>query len=385
MRGWYDVTDYGAKGDGSNPDQAAVQAAVDAAVAHGGGVVWLPPGTYRLRAGVRVGKQVEIAGAGWPTHWLAGRPNNGTWFLVDAPGFAAVTLAAPGVVLRDVGFAYDQPRPGPGWEPRDYPPAVHVTASDVRVEHVLLFNPTRGVLVYNPVGVVGRVTLDGVRGQPLAEGVRIDNARDVVRVTDLHLWPFWSDVLGKDESQSVRAFQYRSAVGVRCGRVDNPQFANVFVFGYFRGFLFERSAVPGQEGPTSKFLIANADLDYCTVGVEVAGEQTTGQLVNFNVQGNEIGVTGLLLSAPAARVQATNLRLTRFTTNAVRAAGRSAAHLSNVWAQDWNLTQTQARFPALEAADRATIQLGRPLLFEQSEGVRTAPATGGTGTIISDA
>jgi hypothetical protein len=385
MRGWYDVADYGAKGDGANPDHAAVQAAVDAAAAHGGGVVWLPPGTYRLRAGLKVAGQVELVGAGWPSHWLPGRPNNGSWFLVDTPGFAAVTLAAPGAVLRGVGFVYDQPRPGPEWEPRDYPPAVHVTASDVRVEHVLLFNPTRGVWVFNPAGVVGRVTLAGVRGQPLAEGVRIDNARDVVRVTGLHLWPFWSDVLGKDEARAVRAFQYRAAVGVRCGRVDNPQFADVFVFGYYRGLLFERSVAPGREGPTSKFLVANADLDFCTVGVEVAGEDTTGQFVNVNVQGNEIGVAGLLVSAPAARVQGTNLRLTRFTTNAVRASGRSAAHLANVWVQDWNLNQTQARFPAVEAADRATIQLGRPLFFEQSAGVRPAPTTGGTGTIISDA
>ncbi len=385
MRGWYDATEFGAKGDGAAPDHGAVQAAVNAAAEHGGGVVWLPPGTYRLRAGVAVPRPVQLVGAGWTTGWAPGRPNNGTWFSVDAPGFAAVTLAAPGAVLRDVGFVYDQGRPGPGWTPRDYPPAVAVTASDVRVENVHLFNATNGVWVNDPRGVVGRVTLSGVWGQPLVEGIRLNNIRDVVRVTDLHLWPFWSDGLGKEEAAAVRAFQYRTSVGVRCGRVDNPQFSNVFVFGYHRGFHFERSTVPSQEGVTSKFLIANADLDYCTVGIEISGEQTTGQMVNANLQGNEIGVCGLLVSAPAARVQATNLRLTRFTTNAVRVAGRSAAHLGNVWAQDWNLTQTQARFPAVEAADRGTVQLGRPLYFVQSGGVRPAPPTGGTGTIVTDA
>lgn len=385
MRGWFDVSEYGAKGDGARPDHAAIQAAVDAAAAHGGGIVWLPPGTYRLRAGIQVTRQVQLLGAGWPTSWLPGQPNNGTWLLVDAPGFAAVTLAAPGAVLRDVAFVYDQPRPGPEWEPRDYPPAVHVHASDVCVESVHLFNATHGIWINNPRGVVGRVTLERIWGQPLVEGIRINNARDVVKVHNVHLWPFWSDVLGKEESQAVRAFQYRASIGIRCGRADNPQFSNLFVFGYYRGFLFERSTVPSQEGSTNKFLVANADLDYCTVCVEVSGEQTTGMFANVNAQGNEIGVAGLLVSAPAARVQGTNLRFTRFTTNAVRVSGRSAAHLANVWAQDWNLTQTQARFPAIEAADRGTVHLGRPLYFEQSEGVRAAPPTGGTGTIISDA
>jgi pectate lyase-like protein len=385
MRGWYDVSEYGAKGDGTTPDHAAIQAAVDAASTHGGGVVWLPPGTYRLRAGIRVTRQVQLVGAGWPTSWLPGQPNAGTWFLVDTPGFAAITLAAPGSVLRDVAFVYGQPQPGPGWEPGNFPPAIHVLVSDVFIQSVHLFNPTNGIWVNNPKGVVGRVTLDRIWGQPLVEGIRINNARDVVKANNVHLWPFWSDVLVKEEAEVVRSFQYRTSIGIRCGRVDNPQFSNVFVFGYNRGFHFESSTVPSQEGSTSKFLISNADFDYCTVGVEVSGEQTTGMLVNVNMQGNEIGTTGLLVSSPAARVQGTNLRFTRFTTNAVRVAGQSAAHLGNIWATDWNLTQTQARFPAIEAADRGSVQLGRPLYFEQSAGVRTGPPTGGTGTIISDA
>ena len=42
----YDVSSYGAKGDGAAKDTAAIQAAVDAASASGGGTVEFPPGTY---------------------------------------------------------------------------------------------------------------------------------------------------------------------------------------------------------------------------------------------------------------------------------------------------------------------------------------------------
>ena len=42
----FDVTEFGAKGDGAAKDTAAVQRAVDAASAAGGGEVLLPKGTY---------------------------------------------------------------------------------------------------------------------------------------------------------------------------------------------------------------------------------------------------------------------------------------------------------------------------------------------------
>lgn len=44
----FDVKAYGATGNGSTDDTAAVQSAVDAAQAAGGGIVWFPKGTYKL-------------------------------------------------------------------------------------------------------------------------------------------------------------------------------------------------------------------------------------------------------------------------------------------------------------------------------------------------
>lgn len=48
LDGVYDVTAYGATGDGTTDDRASVQAAIDAAGAAGGGIVYFPPGTYKV-------------------------------------------------------------------------------------------------------------------------------------------------------------------------------------------------------------------------------------------------------------------------------------------------------------------------------------------------
>lgn len=44
--GWFNVTDYGATGDGSTDDTSAIQSAIDAAETAGGGVVYFPAGVY---------------------------------------------------------------------------------------------------------------------------------------------------------------------------------------------------------------------------------------------------------------------------------------------------------------------------------------------------
>jgi parallel beta-helix repeat protein len=47
----FNVQDYGAKGDGITDDTAAIQSAIDAAAAAGGGQVYVPTGTYIVSAG----------------------------------------------------------------------------------------------------------------------------------------------------------------------------------------------------------------------------------------------------------------------------------------------------------------------------------------------
>ena len=60
----FNVLEYGAIGDGTTDDTAAIQSAIDAAVTAGGGKVLLDVGTYRLTDTITLGDNVELSGHG---------------------------------------------------------------------------------------------------------------------------------------------------------------------------------------------------------------------------------------------------------------------------------------------------------------------------------
>lgn len=70
---YYDVKSFGAAGNGSTDDTSAIQAAIDACQAAGGGVVYFPPGTYVLNTGLTLASytNVWLVGAGWNVTSLA--------------------------------------------------------------------------------------------------------------------------------------------------------------------------------------------------------------------------------------------------------------------------------------------------------------------------
>lgn len=55
---------YGAVGDGATDDTLSVQAALTAAQANGGGIVFFPKGTYKITSALTVGSTVALLGAG---------------------------------------------------------------------------------------------------------------------------------------------------------------------------------------------------------------------------------------------------------------------------------------------------------------------------------
>ena len=84
--------DFGAKGDGLTNDTRAVQAAMDACHAQGGGTVFLPPGVYlcgtlrlRSRIAIHIGAGATLQGSPRAADFEFIQPK--VWSPVDAPPF----------------------------------------------------------------------------------------------------------------------------------------------------------------------------------------------------------------------------------------------------------------------------------------------------------
>src|SRR5262249_38855936 len=76
----YNVKDYGAAGDGTTNDTAALQAALNAAAATvngvSGGVVFIPRGAYIVTSPLTVASRVSVVGAGATTATIRTTTNN---------------------------------------------------------------------------------------------------------------------------------------------------------------------------------------------------------------------------------------------------------------------------------------------------------------------
>lgn len=93
--GWFNVRNYGAVGDGTTDDLEWFNAAIDAMVANGGGVLYVPAGTYLVSAGFHeISVSCTVLGDGWNASKI--HCTSGTAVLFDVTGqgvnFEGLTL-----------------------------------------------------------------------------------------------------------------------------------------------------------------------------------------------------------------------------------------------------------------------------------------------------
>jgi hypothetical protein len=111
--GIYNVLDYGATGNGTADDTTYLQAAIDAAEAAGGGLVYFPKGTYKITSGLTMTVAVSMAGQGsdftnfikYPTASLQNPISVIKWGTTGAGTILTVTGILGGMSWRDLAFS----------------------------------------------------------------------------------------------------------------------------------------------------------------------------------------------------------------------------------------------------------------------------------------
>ncbi|GEM_PF-3272069 len=330
-----------AVGNGVSDDSTAFQCHANYVSAAGGGVVHVPAGTYYFGGTVVIPQSVGLEGVGEGS--VIAQKHSFTGTMVKLRKASS---------LRRIKFTQEQPALAQGWAPYpDYDFQIAVTQDRVIVEDVMLLSPTNGISIRSDnfpasLASVGQIYLKNIRGQPLSTGIVIDGALDIIRINDVHFWPFWS------YDQKVADYMHQSAYGIRSYRNDNPFFSQIFTFGYQTGIEFGASpggSHPPVTGITSRPRIDGFDCDSCLRGVHIHADYTNGVLIDkmqFNAHGPNT-YAAIQIEANNVSASISKLDATHSAVNVVRVDGDyNYVLVSDSLFRDWN--NSGQTFPAVE-------------------------------------
>ncbi len=377
------VRDFGAVGDGTTNDAPAIQAAINAVVAQGGGTVFFGPKRYRIASAITIGTAaVRLQGAGFNEGWNTA---DGTWLVIDTTGFVPFTFtgqAARGAAVRDIAVRQNHgATQDASWAPTAYDYVFKLVDcyGGVDFDNVFLHGVNKGIYCSNS----GRLDIRRLRGQVFTCGVEIDQAYDSVRLHNVHFWPFWS------ASTYVVRWQQQNGDALLFRRCDGAFIDQLFALGYRSMLRFGSSAY----GVSTKFYIGQAYADFTKYGVWVEGSGTEGQIANLTTQGESFGASGtpvagsygLHVSGSNSRLQIANLRIDRAEDNAVRV--EQSGNRLDVFSLRCNYCNTRNNgAPAIFLANVASgtpnaLYLGSLPLLENNNGGPLA--NGGSNAILA--
>ena len=279
--GVFRVQEFGAVADGQTDCTAAVQAALDAAVAHGGGIVYLPPGRYLVAGSLNVGVGVALVGANQApldVEHLAGTVVMATGGRDDENAPPLFRLGSASTVKGLTVWYPEQTPTGI----RPYPWTFILTGLDNTVEHVTLINSYNGIWV-GPEGNV-RHRIRSVYGCVLRRGIFVDRTSDIGRIENVQFHcHWWSSPATGGAWEPVFEYMWRNCEAFIFGRTDWEYVTNTFVFPVNIGYRFiqtESGACNGQ------FCGIGSDASQVCVQVDAIQPMglliTNGQFVAFN-------------------------------------------------------------------------------------------------------
>lgn len=287
------LKDFGAVGNGTTDDTVAIQAAVVACVASGKTLL-VPAGKYRTTTVISVGGKLNIVGEGTSVDRGAGVPGLGSWFFLNhsGQGFFLVTTQQGGQ-FEKIGTYRAHAAPGVGWTPTvyDYDFFMSPSANEWTFKDMMLLNPYKGIKCSN------RPTITNVKMHAFIEGICIDDCRDTARLTDVHMWPFWS------EDNNVTLYTLANLKAYRFLRVDNPTMTSCFCIYANKGLSIEQ----GATGTTYALRANNLNFDGVVSGIVVdsAANGATANISDVIAQNSydrvSVGV-GVQIAAPNCNI-----------------------------------------------------------------------------------
>jgi hypothetical protein len=261
--GQVNAKNYGAVGNGTTDDTAAIQAGLNAAATKGP-ICYLPAGHYRLDGSLVVPAGVTLCGAS------GGVPHSehpiGTVFLAyggrgKEQGKPLVTLK-PNAVIRNLVIHYPE-QAFPDIVP--YPWTIRGDGEMCQVLDITITNPYQALdfgTKWNELHIIRNVF-----ACPLKIGVFIDQCTDIGRIENVHFNPnFWTRMAltPKWSGGDIKAYLEKNLVGFKIGKTDWEYISNSFVIFPRVGFHFDDFG----HGPGNA-VVTQSGADICPVAVRV--------------------------------------------------------------------------------------------------------------------
>jgi Pectate lyase superfamily protein len=393
--GTYSVTDplYGGVADDATDVGPALRAAIAAASAQRGAVVRIPQGRYLLASAVVIPEAggLTLTGDGWtaPAAQLfttTTQPFQGTWLHIQSAAFDPLMIRGTGTTVKDLAFDHDQPEPVASWAPTDYPYTIKIpipatccspqtNTADVNLLNLFFFKATRGIeqsIAGGWAGAAGgRINITGLWGQFFTVGVDLKYVADPSRLTDVHMWPFWSS------DDRVYAWQEAHLLAIVLYRCDSCMLHNIFLFSAYGGL----NLLTNAQGATTGLQVTNLSTDRVRVSLFSDQDGSTAQLVNVRAAYWNFNLfppateppgfatsSGIVLQGPNGNVDVVNYEGLYFGNSCARVLSSSILTLLNLRCTHYNIAASTIANGALQATGGGVIQVGGQQRFVDGNG-----------------
>ena len=237
----FPVNTFGAKGDGHSDDTVAIQNAINAAAAAGGGSVVLNVARYYTTGTLTVPQGVVLCGAIQGPFDVNGVDPAVTTIaptlLVTNTTAPFLTLTGLGAGVTDLLFHYPNQVKTTASTPTVYPYTIEIySAVAAKVARSTVTN------AYNFLDIeLGRTMAQDLFIGAFNIGVNIDHTMDFVTLHNLHHGVFWDEVESASYPTNIDAWVLNHGTALVVGRMDALEVNNFYVFSRFAGLLLTDS------------------------------------------------------------------------------------------------------------------------------------------------
>lgn len=374
------VKDFGAVGNGTTDDTTAIQNAVNFGITNGK-AVHFPAGNYNVTQQITITGAVKLYG----TTFLATnavQDHFGSRIYINFLTSVATScfyVTYNGVQIEGLQFYGNQPTPTGAWTPTTTPwsiyayraPSADIGGDGLKIKNCSLYGVSHGIKADG-----AWIHIDGLTGICFNTMIDLDGCYDVCQISNVMANAYWWNT-----TASVTDYIQANLIFIKLGRVDNPQFNNIFIFGANVGIQCEYSATVTPVGSLSLGCFSNFGFDFIKKAcVYITGINTRLLMQNGYFAANTTVVSnGILIDASAVScdIDLSNVEFNNSGAEAILCNSASTNfRVSNVYVKNWATTTTTANGFDI---DSSSLMLYANVLWGAGG---TGTRLGSTGTFI---